>query len=85
MDTKTYGDLPSYPEIKELFKKHVDGPYYKIKAGNARTMIQALDGSYNDFGLFCLLVKLKVKAENGDEEAGQIASDILGTLGVEWV
>ena len=83
MDTKTYGDLPSYPEIKELFKKHVDGPYYRIQSSFRGDTTYS--GSYNDFALFRLLVKLKVKAENGDEEAGQIASDILQTLGAEWV
>ena len=76
--TRSYGELPTYPEIKELFKKHVDGPYYKIE--NDRQY----DGSYNDFALFCLLVKLNVQQENGNEAAGEMASSILQTLGVEW-
>jgi hypothetical protein len=74
MDTRAYGDLPSS-----------DGSaLYKIRSSSSSYTSQFV-GDYNAQELFALLVKLKIKWENGSEEAGEIASNIMSSLGVEWV
>ncbi|MHA2265920.1 MAG: hypothetical protein ACXAEN_26300 [Candidatus Thorarchaeota archaeon] len=80
MDSRTYGSIPTYPEFKALFKEMSPPHGYRIKGVSGD-----IDGTYDDQELFGLVVKLKVKWENGDEKAGQLASDILFSLGVEWV
>jgi hypothetical protein len=84
--SKTYGELPTYPEFKNIYDEAMkaDGSaLYKIRSTGGH--IAEFSGNYNAQELFALLVKLKVKWENGDEGAGNLASDILFSLGVEWV
>jgi hypothetical protein len=75
----SYGELPSFVEFKQRFEHHVEGPLYKIRNMNEYT------GNYNVQELFALVVSLKVGWENGNEDKGSLASDILDTLGIEWV
>jgi hypothetical protein len=87
MDTRAYGDLPSFPEFKNLYEEAMkaDGSaLYKIRSSSSSYTSQFV-GDYNAQELFALLVKLKIKWENGSEDAGEIASNIMFSLGVEWV
>jgi hypothetical protein len=87
MYSRTYGSIPTFPEFKILYEEAMksDGSaLYKIRSSGSSYASQFV-GDYDDYGLFALVVKLKVKWENGDKEAGHIASDILFSLGVEWV
>ncbi len=77
--TMTYGELPSYPMFKKHFSQGVLWPTYRIDNH------KSLDGSYDVGALYRLVVNLKLRWDNGDEEAGNDASAILGTLGIEWV
>jgi hypothetical protein len=87
MDSRTYGDLPSYPDFRILYEEAMksDGSaLYKIRSSSSSYASQYV-GDYNARELFALLVKLKVKWENGGEEAGHLASDIMSSLGIKWV
>jgi hypothetical protein len=87
MDSRTYGSIPTFPEFKILYEEAMksDGSaLYKIRSSSSGYTSQFV-GDYDTHGLFALVVKLKVKWENGDEEAGDLASDIMFSLGVEWV
>jgi hypothetical protein len=66
---QTFGSIPTYPEFKELFKEMSPPHGYRIKGVSGD-----VDGTYDDQELFALVVKLKVKWENGDEKAGELAS-----------
>ena len=78
MKAVTYGEIPAYPAFRELFQAAcVHGRYVITNHEHA--------GEYRDNQLYALIVQLKAAWENGDERAGEFASNIMETLGIEWV
>jgi hypothetical protein len=76
----TYGVLPTVEEFGEAFSEEVDGGVYRIKSGLTPLPGNA-DGEHTMSELWELVKKL---AEGSDEEMS-VASDILSTLGFEWI
>lgn len=74
----TFGELPSYPMFKKHWDAYVFWPAYVITKHKH-------EGQYTLHELYELVVKLRFQWDNGDEEAGNDASSILETLGIEWV
>lgn len=61
---------------------------YTLRGGDDRTAERARipsSGSFTPLQLHTILVKLKRRFDKGDDEAGDLASSICYTLGVEWV
>ena len=81
MHSMTYGNLPSKIEFEFAFDWECQGSKYVIS--NHRVLGHR---EYSGPELWELLVEL-VNAWNyeGDEEAGELASSILETLGFEWI
>lgn len=80
MTSCNYGEIPNYPEFKELFSDAfgVDEKY-------TITNHHKHAGEYTTLQLYSLLIKLRAEWENGNEEAGSFCSSIMGILGVEWI
>lgn len=85
MDSMTYGNLPPFND----FKKRVGDSYnYNLKGSDANTARKVKIPANGDFDakeLYTIIKKLKTAWENGDDNAGDIASGILSTLDYEWI
>lgn len=88
--TMTYGTMPSREAFMVHFSHEVDGPSYSIRlsrtdsAAAEGTIIG--DGDYDAEELYKGVKQLVAKLnDDGDDDAGDLASAILGTLGFEWV
>ena len=81
-----YGQLPSEEESEQAFKGDLgeDG-VYEIR--NCRELEAVYSGGNVDFDCDDLWTFLESAVENIDSnhECGDLASDILFTLGIEWV
>jgi hypothetical protein len=82
----TYGQLPTRLQFRQAFERAVPDGVYGIRAGaGAASDPFNLAGDYTHSELWGTVKKLVEKWEDYDEEAGEWASSILGTLGIEWV
>lgn len=83
----SFGVMPTQAEFKKAFVDDLGaGGVYRIRAGGSDdTLMHEIDGDYTADELFALVRKLKRRWDAGDDVAGSIASDILYTLGIEWV
>jgi hypothetical protein len=80
MKSMTYGQLPSKSEFEKAFDKEVDGDTYSFgrdpRVGTdkltSRELWKELQDAVSEW-------------EDGDDEAGDWASAVLGTLGFEWI
>lgn len=86
MKSMTYGNLPS----KSAIAKALGGAayQYEMKGSMAETCERVgvpQSGEFDVDELYGILQKLVEAFENGDDEAGQFASDILYTLDFEWI
>jgi len=80
MITMTYGTLPSR---REFIRACGSRELYRISGRPAER--DGVAGEYTCQELYALVRQLTAHWRDGDETAGQWASDILGTLGFEWV
>lgn len=78
----TWGTLPPQDEFEQAFDGKVNGLKYKIKAGAASQPEWFPEGEYTSDELYELIGKM---SKIPDEEQQNFASDILGTLGFEWI
>lgn len=80
----TFGRLPTRTAFQSAFKREVpDGDYRIVVKGKHTPLIES--GQYSEAALWQLVKDLAEGYENGDEDAGDWASGILGTLGFEWI
>jgi len=87
MVSMTYGTLPTQDEFLRAFANEVEGTRYRIRAGlSDRRIID--DGDYTSAELWVEVQKLTYRWLHGQpfaEQAGNLASAILETLGFEWI
>lgn len=81
----SYGQLPTRAEFKKAFNEEIDGRY-RIRDRRLGDSEHRL----TEAQLWKLLAELRNvhrfgRNEDVSEEAGSLASDILGTLGFEWI
>jgi hypothetical protein len=76
----TYGTLPSVEEFNEAFCEEVDRGVYRIKSG-----LTPLPGDADGEHTMSELWELVKRLAEGSEEEQSLASDILSTLGFEWI
>ena len=83
----TYGTVPTKAAFKKAFEAELGASgIYRIRAGGSSDpLIHDAEGDYRADRLFSLVEDLTESWENGNDDAGSLASDILGTLGIEWV
>lgn len=91
MHALTYGVLPPKEKFLERFAKEVpDGEYdYTLKGEDAEAAQRAdipTEGTLSGEKLYGAIKKLVQQWEDeDDEEAGDLASSILSTIGFEWI
>lgn len=87
--TLTYGVLPDYNKFEKKFKKYVGKSYnYNLKgsdASMAKKVGVPTSGDFNAKQLYDVVKKLVDAFDDGDDEAGDLASSILYTMEIEWV
>jgi hypothetical protein len=84
MISMTYGTLPSRREfIRACGAKNLPDGIYTISGRPAER--DGVAGDYTCQELYALVRQLTARWRDGEEGAGSWASDILGTLGFEWV
>lgn len=76
----TYGILPKIEDFNKAFDLACPTGYYKIENDKI-----VGTGKWFCDELWHLLVHLKIRWEQGSEEHGNLASQILSTLGFEWI
>lgn len=76
----TYGVLPDEATFSSAFEENVQSGTYSIQNDKS-----VGSGQFSEAQLYKLLQDLVKKFEDGDDEAGDTASSILYTLGIEWV
>jgi hypothetical protein len=85
----TYGEIPSFSDFKRHFRKEVGETYnYNLKGSDARTAKSAgipVSGDFTDKELYAIVKKLINAWEDGDNNAGDLASGIMITLDYEWI
>lgn len=85
----TFGVMPTFDEFEEAFDREVPEGEFGIKLG--RSDAEAAEGTsigsgeYTAPELYQGVVELLEKWEDGNEEAGSIASSIMSSLDYEWV
>lgn len=85
----TFGVMPTFDEFEESFDREVPEGDFGIRLG--RSDAEAAEGTsigtgeYTAPELYKGVVELLEKWEDGDEEAGSLASSIMGSLDYEWV
>jgi len=92
MNSMTYGTLPSRREFVRQFDLNVPDGIYRIRPPKVRPALVGvvrphddISGDYKCSELWQLVKDLTREWQNGSDEAGDWASDILGTLGFEWI
>jgi hypothetical protein len=91
----TFGHFPTKQQWDAHWEAHADSPYYDISMGRGPSARAAearlhLDGSYDRDQLWKKVHELYNIADSeddydGDDSAASWASDIMGTLGFEWI
>lgn len=90
MNSMNYGQLPSFNDFKKAFKKEVDDDEYNynLKGSDASTANKVKIPTSGDFDvkeLYSIVKKLVAAYDNGNDDAGDLASSILYTLNFEWI
>jgi hypothetical protein len=87
----TFGVLPSKAEFMKGWEASMEGeeeyPYH-LKGSDALTAHGAgvkTSGKVGADELYAILQKLVKANDDGDDEAGSLASGFLSTLGFEWI
>ena len=85
----TYGVIPKWKDFEKKFKKYVGKSYnYVLKGTDASTAKKVgipVRGDFSAKELYDIVMKLTDAWENGDDNAGDLASGILTTLEFEWI
>lgn len=85
----TYGHLPTYGTFEEAFDENVPNGRYSISLSRSDSRAadgtSIGDGDYTSRELYKGLKELVEKWNEGDEDAGDLASSILASIGIEWV
>jgi hypothetical protein len=76
----TYGVLPTEEEFEKAFFDEVESGIYRIKSG-----LTPLPGDADGEHTMSELWELVKRLAEGSEEEQSLASDILSTLGFEWI
>ena len=86
MISMTFGEMPDFDEFEEAFDREVGDGRYEIRAGQLAPEWFP-DGDYTAIELYRLINKMKDNwgDDDDDDSPAQVASDIMGTLGFEWV
>ena len=80
----TYGTLPGRRAFLDAFNRETGGADYRIESrGEMADYIDS--GEYAASDLYKIVEDLAEQWNEGDDEAGSVASSILETLGFEWV
>lgn len=94
MLTLSYGELPTKKQFKKAYKADLGDDDYvmQLKGEDAEsadgTIFESAierDEQFEVDGLWKGIKQLTKKWENGDENAGSLASSILYTLDIEWI
>lgn len=80
----TYGTIPPFVDFEKAFEKATKSHGYSFSIRNSRFDLVP-DGDYNDTELYDLLHKLVEEYGEGNDEAGDWASNIIQSVGFEWV
>lgn len=86
----TFGNLPSKADFMKAWAQRMgDEDYsYHLKGNDALTAHGAgvkSSGKVDADEMYAILQKLVKADDDGDDAAGDLASDFLSTLGVEWI
>jgi hypothetical protein len=90
MISLTYGVLPRYEDFEAAFEEDLgsDTYSYELKGTDADVAEEVgipEEGEFRPRQLYAVLVKLTDAFQDGYDEAGDVASGILTTLGIEWI
>ena len=93
MRSLTYGTLPDWRTFQRAFdaaklpesRYHVKAGLSGLFHGTRFEMSHGEQETFTSLGLMTLLEQLVALWEAGNEQAGSEASDILSTLGFEWI
>lgn len=92
MKMLTFGTMPSKSAFHAAWQKHMtdspDGYSYTLRGEDAQSARRArvpLQGTFSERQLYGTVKKLRDGFNKGDENAGSLASAILGHFGYEWV
>lgn len=83
--TMTYGVLPGYESFLAHFQYWVADDYYTIRASVMDDYIEKYEGDYTSAQLYEVVRELCERWGYCEDEAGDLASSILSTLGFEWI
>lgn len=86
----TYGTIPSFSDFSMHFRKEVNDELYNYdlkgsEAVVARKVKIPTSGDFTAKQLYMIVKKLVQAWEVGNDEAGDLASSIMYTLGYEWI
>ena len=85
----TYGVIPDFREFQSKFKKYVGKSYnYNLKGSDANTAKKVGIPTSGDFDvkeMYEIVKKLTKAWDNGNDDAGDLASSILYTMEIEWI
>lgn len=90
MKSMTYGTMPSWAAFIKQYDHEMEGDRFQLhlKGSDARTVeAYGLDSetALTARDTFDYIEVLRIGWEKGDDNAGDIASSMLSTLGFEWV
>lgn len=80
-----YGAIPEYNMFCQHFEYWVGEGKYRIHGGFVDSYTSQHTGAYNVDELYTLVHELCERWGCEDDEAGSLASDIMTTLGFEWI
>lgn len=86
----TYGVLPRFEDFEAAFEAELgDKPFTYTLRGNDAEVASELgipdDGAFSPRKLYKVIETLTEALHDGDDDAGDIASSILYSLGIEWI
>jgi hypothetical protein len=81
----SYGTLPTRAQFFRAFEREAPNGYNITHGSPARGRMRPPEGRYSAQELWAEVQRLQRGSSRGNEEAGDWASSILGTLGFEWV
>ena len=84
----TFGEMPTFEEFEKQFGEKVGELYdWELKGEDAKTAERVgLDyAPFNAQELYNVVEQLTAAFQEGDDKAGDLASNIMTTLGYEWI
>lgn len=87
MRSMTFGVMPPMIEWNRAFAREAGASYPMTIRGSADARAAGFEGyrSFNASELRAFVRRLLAKWNRGNEDAGSLASGIMGTLGFEWL